>query len=114
MALTSAKSSGDLVQRQVRGSRTGSRTASATWTIDVGFTPALVRVINLTDRVQAEQINDANLDGGSNAKGLVRVAAGTTTYEATGIVISDRGFTVTSATVGLETDNDDVVWEAVA
>lgn len=112
MALTSFSGVEDKVFRKVSGSRTGTRTASATWTITLGFEPKVVRVINLTDRVQAEQFKNSNLDGGSNAKGLVRVAAGTTTYEATGIAISGRGFTVTSATVGLETDNDDVVWEA--
>lgn len=114
MTLASAQSSGDGIVRRAWGTRTGTRTAGASWTVSLGFAPLGVRVVNLTDRVQAEQFKDAALDGGNNAKGLVRVAAGTTTYEATGIAISGFSFVVTNATVGLETDNDDVYWEAWA
>jgi hypothetical protein len=56
------------------------------------------------------------LDGGSNAKSLLTVAAGTRTYAAAGIALDadTKGFTVTVATASLETDNDDVYWEAWA
>lgn len=93
------------------GTRTGTRTA-ADFTITLGFDPKYIKVINLTDRVQAEHFVDAALDGGSNAKSLVTVAAGTRTYAAAGIAVGNRAFTVTVATAGLETDDDNVYWEA--
>lgn len=95
------------------GARTGVRTAGD-FTITLGFTPSKVRVINLTDRVDATYWVGAALDGGSNAKGLLQVANGTTTYAAVGISVGDRNFTVDVSTVGLETDDDDVLWEAWA
>lgn len=100
-------------RRFVWGSRTGTRTA-ANFTIALGFTPSHIRVVNLTDRVEALHRIDAALDGGSNAKSQVTIAAGTRTYAAAGIALTDDGlgFTVTVATVGLETDDDDVIWEA--
>ena len=103
--------------RYATGSRTGTRTA-ANFTVQVGFQPKKVRVINLTDRVEAEYFLDSNLDATSgNVKALKTVAAGTRTYETMGVVInstegaSGRSFTVTVATGSLETDDDDVVWE---
>ncbi len=100
-------------RRMAWGTRTGARTA-ANFTVTLGFQPTHIRVTNLTDRISILQVVDAALDGGSNAKGLLTVAAGTVTYEATGValVTSGLGFTVTVATVGLETDDDDVYWEA--
>ncbi len=102
-------------RRYAHGSRTGVRTA-ANFTITLGFLPTHIRVTNLTDRVEALQVVDANLDGGLNAKGLLQVAAGTTTYADTGITVdaSEKGFTVVVATAGLETDDDEVIWEAWA
>jgi hypothetical protein len=111
--MATSQSSGDGVVRRAWGTRTGTRTA-ANFTITLGFAPKFIRVINLTDRIQGELVVDSALDGGSNVKGLLRVAAGTTTYENLGIAVSGRTFTVTVATVGLETDNDDVCWEAWA
>ena len=73
-----------------------------------------MRVTNLTDKISGEMFFDSGLDGGNNAKGLKTVAAGTRTYEAVGIALTERGFAVTVATAGLETDNDDVLWEAWA
>lgn len=107
--------------RYAYGIRTGVRTA-ANFTITLGFTPTKIRVVNLTDRIEAVHYVDPGaatgtttygLDAGSNAKSLVTVAAGTRTYEAAGIALtSDKlGFTVTVATKGLETDDDDLFWE---
>lgn len=108
--------------RYAYGVRTGVRTA-ANFTINLGFKPSKIRVVNLTDRVEAVHHVDPEaatgtttfgLDAGANAKSLVTVAAGTRTYAAAGIALtSDKmGFTVTVATAGLETDDDDVLWEA--
>lgn len=103
------------------GIRTGAR-AAADFTINVGFHPTKIRVVNLTDRIEAVHYVDPTaivgtdtygLDAGANAKSLVTVAAGTRTYEAAGIALTadGRGFTVTVATKTLETDNDDLFWE---
>ena len=96
------------VKNFARGSRTGVRTA-ANFTITLGFAPKYIKVVNLTDRVAAEW----NVDGDSS-KQLLTIADGTRTYEASGIALSadGNGFVVTVATKGLETDDDDVVWEA--
>lgn len=100
------------------GSRTGTRTA-ADFTITLGFAPKYIRVVNLTDRVEAEYWVDSNLDSvSSNVYGLKSVAAGDKTYADVGITVlttegtSGRQFTVDVSDAGLETDNDDVVWMA--
>lgn len=94
------------------GSRTGTRTA-ANFSIDLGFKPKKIRVINLTDRIDATLFLDAAL-GTLNVEGLLQVAAGTTTYADVGITEGTdyKSFDVVVATVGLETDDDDVFWEA--
>ena len=99
-------------KRHACGTRTGTRT-EADFSIDLGFTPTCIRVINLTDRTENLQIVDATLDGGSNAKGLRTVAAGTRTYAASGISLGSdgRSFDV-DISVALVTDNDDIYWEA--
>jgi len=74
----------------------------------LGFTPAYVRFTNLTDRVTMEQFVDTLLDGGSNAKGLKQVAAGTGTYEATGLTVTAKTVTL-DVDVCLLTDNDDFI-----
>jgi len=104
------------------GIRTGVRTA-ANFTINLGFRPKKIRVVNLTDRIEATHYVDPapvtgtttyGLDAGSNAKSLVTIANGTRTYEAAGIALTTdgMGFTVTVATKTLETDDDDTLWEA--
>jgi len=104
------------------GIRTGVRTA-ADFTITLGFRPIKIRVINLTDKVMAEHFVDPapvtgtttyGLDAGANAKSLVTAVDGTMTYEAAGIALTSDGlgFTVTVATKGLETSDDDTFWEA--
>lgn len=109
-------------QRYAYGIRTGVRTA-ANFTINLGFRPTKIRVVNLTDRIEATHYVDPSpvtgtdtygLDAGANAKSLVTVAAGTRTYEAAGIALTTdgMGFVVTVATKTLETDNDDTLWEA--
>lgn len=108
MALASTQYNADGVRRFAQGSRTGTRTA-ADFSVNLGFAPSYVKVINLTDRVAAEWFKD-----GDNSKQLLTVAAGTVTYEASGIAVSGNTVTVTVATKGLETDNDDVVWMAFA
>lgn len=108
--------------RYAYGIRTGVRTA-ADFTIMLGFRPSKIRVVNLTDRVEATHYVDPapvtgtttyGLDAGANAKSLLTVAAGTRTYAAAGIALTSDGlgFTVTVATAGLETDNDDTFFEA--
>ena len=115
------------VPKYAYGIRTGARTA-ANFTITLGFRPKVIRVANLTDRIEAVHYVDPDadtaagaagtdtlgLDAGANAKSLVTVAAGTRTYAAAGIALasSGLGFTVTVATAGLESDNDDCLWEA--
>jgi hypothetical protein len=115
----------DLLQEGVKyssGIRSGARTA-ANFTVALGFRPKKIRVVNLTDRVEATQYIDPvrvtgadtkGLDVGVNVKGLLTIANGTRTYVATGIALTSDGlgFTATVATVGLETDDDDVLWEA--
>ena len=104
------------------GIRTGVRTA-ANFTINLGFRPKKIRVVNLTDRIEATHYVDPapvtgsttyGLDAGANAKSLLTVAAGTRTYAAAGIALTTdgMGFTVTVATKTLETDDDDTLWEA--
>jgi len=101
--------------RYLSGSRTGTRVA-ADFVVVLGFAPTYVRVTNLTDRISALQIVNPDLDGGSNAKGLVTIATGVTTYAATGITVTDdaKGFAVDVSIAGLETPDDDVFWEAWA
>lgn len=109
-------------QRYSYGIRTGVRTA-ADFTITLGFKPTKIRVVNLTDRIEATHYVDPGaatgtttygLDAGANAKSLVTVANGTRTYAAAGIALTSDGlgFTVTVATATLETDDDDTLWEA--
>lgn len=85
---------------------------AADFTIDasdgLGFEPGYVMLINLTDRVTMEQWVASGLDGGNNAKGLKSVAAGTRTYEASGLSVSGRTVTV-DVSVALLTDNDDFI-----
>ncbi len=114
MALTATDlSTHQEARRRACGIRTGTRTA-ADFTINLGFNPIGVNVCNLTDRVEGRMIFDDLLDGGSNAKGLKIVAAGTATYVDVGITktADNRGFTVDVSVIGLETDDDDVYWEA--
>jgi hypothetical protein len=85
---------------------------AADFTITLGFVPKKIRVVNLADRVEATHYVNSLLDAGSNAKSLVTAANGERTYEAAGIAVSDKTFTVTAATKGLFTDNDDCLWEA--
>lgn len=106
MALTSTRKDADGVVRKASGFRSGSRTA-ADWSIDLGFEPRRVRVVNLTDRVSAEWFEDFG-----DTKQLTVVAAGTTTWADAGISVDGNTFTVDVSVVGLETDNDDVYWEA--
>jgi hypothetical protein len=106
MALSSTQHFSDGVVRGQRGSRTGTRVAG-NFTITLGFAPKYVKVTNLTDRISGEWF--AESPAGTQ---LLTVAAGTRTYADTGITVSADSFTVVVATAGLETDNDDVVWEA--
>ncbi len=89
------------------GVRSGTRTA-ADFTITVGFAPKKVRVINLTDRVEAVYWVNSNLTA---TYGLLTVADGTRTFADVGISVSNRSFTVDVSVAGLEADNDEVLWE---
>jgi hypothetical protein len=108
-------------QRYAYGIRTGVRTA-ADFTITLGFKPTKIRVVNLTDRIEATHYVDPapvtgtttyGLDAGANAKSLLTVAAGTRTYEAAGISLTSdgMGFVVDVSVKTLETDDDDCMWE---
>lgn len=103
------------------GIRTGVRTA-ADFTIDLGFRPIKIRVVNLTDRIEAIHYVDPSpvtgtttygLDAGANAKSLVTIADGTRTYEAAGISLTTdgMGFIVDVSVKTLETDDDDCFYE---
>ena len=100
-------------RRFASGTRTGTRVA-ADFTITLGFTPKMIRVVNLTDRIEAEHVVDSALDAAANAKSLLTIATGVRTYAAAGISLDDglRSFTVDVSVATLETDNDDVYWEA--
>jgi len=118
MALTSTDIIKSEPPRFACGSRTGTRTA-ADFIITLGFAPKKIRVVNLTDRVEAEYWVDSDLDATSgNVYGLVTVANGTRTYAVNGISVettegaSGRQFAVDVSVADLETANDDVVWEA--
>ncbi len=96
------------ISNHATGSFTG---AGAAVEADIGFTPRVVRVHNITDR-----ISDEKLPGMTDAQTLRTVAAGTRTLD-TGsqIVIADpeadgfRGFTVAAtAAVNAKT----ICWEA--
>jgi len=99
-------------KRHACGTRTGTRT-EVDFSIDLGFTPTVIKVFNLTDRIENVQIVDATLDGGNNAKGIRTIATGVTTYVATGVSLGSdlRSFDV-DISVALITDDDDVYWEA--
>ncbi len=95
-------------QFRAKGSLTGVRTA-ANFTLTLGFNPKYVKVTNLTDRITAEWFEDTG-----NALQLLTIAAGTRTFADCGVTVADNVVTVVVATVGLETDDDAVVWEAWA
>lgn len=108
--------------RYAYGIRTGVRTA-ADFTINLGFRPIKIRVVNLTDKIEATHYVDPGaatdsttygLDAGSNAKSLLTIANGTRTYEAAGISLTSdgMGFTVDVSVKTLETDDDDLLWES--
>ena len=99
-------------RRFASGTRTGTR-AAADFTISLGFTPKVIRVVNLTDRVEAEHVVDPNL-GTGNDKSLLSIATGVRTYVAAGISVGAnlRSFTVDVSIANLETANADVYWEA--
>jgi hypothetical protein len=97
------------ISNHATGTFTG---AGAAVEADIGFTPRIVRVHNITDR-----ISDEKFEGMTDAQTLRTVAAGTRTLE-TGsqIVIADpaadgfRGFTV-AATAAIAAKV--IVWEAI-
>lgn len=108
MALSALNESRGSVKNKARGSRTGTRVA-ADFTIELGFQPKYIKVTNLTDRVSGElwSVSPAGFQ-------LLTIADGTRTYADAGISVGSNGtsFTVDVSVAGLETDNDDVVWEA--
>jgi hypothetical protein len=108
--------------RYAYGIRTGVRTV-ADFTITLGFRPIKIRVVNLTDRIEATHYVDPTaatgtttygLAAGANTSSLVTIANGTRSYEAAGISLTSDGlgFTVDVSVKTLETDDDDTLWEA--
>jgi hypothetical protein len=108
MALATTHFTDGGVKNSSSGSRTGTRVA-ADFEIVLGFSPRRIKVTNLTDRVSAEWFAESPA-----SSQLKTVAAGTRTYEDCGVALNDEGngFTVDVSVAGLETDDDDVVWEA--
>ena len=115
----------DLLQEGVKyssGIRSGLATA-VDFTINLGFRPKKIRVINLTDRLEAEHFVDPvrvtgtdtkGLDVGVNVKSLRTVETGVRTYADAGISLTSDGlgFTVDVSVANLHGDADDCVWEA--
>ena len=104
------------------GIRTGVRTA-ADFTINLGFKPIAIRVVDLTNRIEATHYVDPapvtgsttyGLDAGANVKSLLTIADGTRTYADAGITLTSDGlgFTVDISDASLETDDNDCFWEA--
>ena len=104
------------------GIRTGVRTA-ADFTINLGFKPIAIHVVNLTDRIEAMHYVDPSpvvgtdtygLNAGANVYSLKTIADGTRSYEDCGITLTSDGlgFTVDISDATLETDDDDCFWEA--
>ena len=101
---------------------TGTYTA-ADFTIDasdgLGFTPFKVQVLNLTNSTSTLAYNAAAFNATGTVdtmvgtdEGLKTVIAGDRTYADHGVAISgDREITITVATAGPITDNDDFVIE---
>jgi hypothetical protein len=81
--------------------------AATPQTIQLGFVPRYVRVVNLTDR-----ITDEWFEGMAQASSLHTVAAGTMTLETTnGISVSASSFTLTAVTL---VASKTFYWEAAA
>lgn len=104
------------------GLLTGSHTP-ADFSIDLGFTPRRVRMVNLTARIEADMYFDPDadatantgLDGGDNAKALITVANGTRTYATSPITLGSdgRSFDVDiSDLTTLVVTGEDCFWEA--
>lgn len=108
MALATTQFTDGGVKNSSSGSRTGTRVA-ADFEIVLGFAPRRIKVTNLTDRVSGEWFAES-----PSTTQLLTVAAGTRTYADAGISLNaeGNGFMVDVSVAGLETDDDDVVWEA--
>ena len=100
-------------RRRACGTRTGTR-VEADFTILLGFTPIMIKVCNLTDRLEHCLIIDATLDGGANVDGIFTLATGVKTYVASAISLTadGKGFTVDISVNNIVTDDDDIYWEA--
>lgn len=87
MATDTATTQSMGIVNHATGSFTGDGT---TTTVTLGFTPRIVRVINVTDR-----LSDEVYEGMAASNTLHTVAAGTRTLDTGGhVVITDGGFTV--------------------
>jgi hypothetical protein len=80
------------------GIRTGTYTP-ADFSIDLGFTPYRVRIVNLAARIEVDMYFDPDvdatdnigLDGGDNEKALITIANGTRTYATSPITLGADG-----------------------
>ena len=95
------------------GTRTGIRTPS-NFTVQLGFAPKCIHVINLTTRVEAIHFVNSELDNGNNSKSLCRHPIEGATYEDSGITATNNSFSVNVSTISLETTNCDLVWSVFA
>lgn len=97
-----------------RGSRTGTRTEPATFDITLPFNPKRFRIVNLTDKIEAEWYDESLVPTAGNTAQLLTVAAGTRTFVATGISVANNVVTITIATATLSANDKVVFWEAWA
>ena len=104
------------------GLLTGAHTP-ADFSIDLGFTPYRVRIVNLTARIEADMYFDPDadavantgLDGGDNGKALITVAAGTRTYATSPITLGADGKSFDVDISDLSTlivTGEDCLWQA--
>ena len=106
MAITSTQT-----EHQVRNFAVGrhiNSSAEAAFTINCGFKPRYVRVVNLTDKIEGEFF-----EGMTDDYMLKTVANGTRTHESSnGITITTNGFTM-AADSSVNGNNKQISWVAV-
>ena len=106
MAITSTQS-----QHQVRNYAVGrhiNSTAEAAFTIECGFKPRYVRVVNLTDRIEGEWY-----EGMTDDHMVKTIANGTKSHETSnGITVSVSGFTM-AADSSVNGNNKQMSWIAI-
>lgn len=107
MAITATTNSAADTLRMASGSHLD--TAATPASIELGFVPKYIRVVNATDRIEFEWF-----DGMTSAHALMTIAAGTRTLETSGgptLTVSDAG---NAATLGFPVlANKQYRWQAI-